>query len=185
MSEDKKSDKETDYFYDMPAVWALDPDAAVPRAVSRPPESFLEWCLSLKHSGQPVILTLHSGHSWTLVLRAVAATWLSAETTTTPARGIVISNRAVASLEGGVDSRPDDHTPLGVSMLDALGHSLRVNPRVEVGTSATQWVGSVAHRGVDFLELHTRPDLSAQRRVVAIPEASIEFVRFLEPGDSF
>ena len=185
MSQNKNHSGEPDFFYDMPAVWALEPQPLDTGAGAFIPSDLLGWFAAVKHTDRPVGVVLRTGETWRLRIRAVATSWISGETHATYPRGMVIAIRAIAALDELPELTQPGPDPVTVSMLEGLAHSLRVNPHVVVASGPQQWVGVVTERGDGVLQLHTRPGLDGITSRVVIPEHAIDYVRFIEPGDSF
>ncbi|AVG24542.1 hypothetical protein C3B54_111607 [Pontimonas salivibrio] len=150
---------------------------------------------------EPVEIELPGRVRWTVAIRAVGAQWLSAETRGTEPRGLVISYRAIVAVTGLSTGNAVRAPVLTVGMFQAVAESIRRNPRVVLGVGGSQFVGVVAHLADDYLELLPRPGLpssgtrsrgpvpgsepSSSPESVVIPLMRVDYLRWLEPGDSF
>ena len=184
MSDHKKAQSQADSFFDIPAVWAVEPPPSSTIGGARP-ETLAQWCAGAKQLGEPVGLELHSGESWSVAIRVAATTWLSGQTTGQNPRGVFVALRALSAAVGPHGREVPSAEPVDVALFEALAHSLRVNSRVVLGMGSRRLMGSVSYRGEDYLALHTAEKLSGHSHLRVVPLGVIDYVSFLEPGDSF
>lgn len=175
----------TDDFYEMAAVWSLEP--AGDRHTGSPVRvgNLVLWLASQRGVADPVVVTGVSGDTWSLHIRAVGHTWISGHTATQPERGLVMSVSAIACVEGGVVNPQGAGRIVSVSLVQALTPSLAANPRVRVCAGAAVVSGRVVSLTADYLELISLATLDGRQRRVFLRVQSIDVVCFLEPGDSF
>ena len=184
MPENKESPTQHDDFFDVPAVWAVEPPPA--RSLDRPaPDTLAQWCAGMKQLREPIGLELYLGESWSMEIRVAASTWLSGQTTGPSSRGVFVALRAVSGLVAPIGTDLPSADPVDIPLFDALAHSLRVNSRVVVSAHSRRIPGSVSQRGEDYLALHTTEKLSGGQQLRVVPLAAIDYISFLEPGDSF
>ena len=184
MEENKFSSNEHDVFFDVPAVWAVEPPPA--RSLdSPPPETLAHWCAGAKQLREPIGLELFSGESWSMEIRVAASSWISGQTTGPSSRGVFVAFRAVSTLRGPIGNDIPSADPVDIPLFDALAHSLRVNSRIVVGSHLRRIAGSVSQRGEDYLAIHTTERLSGDKHLRVVPLVAIDYICFLEPGDSF
>lgn len=198
---DNISSQPENYSYDDPALWSLETTVA-PVTTQGPAASTLAQRFALNRQRHlPVDIELPGGVRWTVRLRAVGAQWLSAETEGHDPRGVVISYRAIVGVRGLSPQGGPDAPVVAVPMFQAVSESIRRNPRVVLGVGNAQFVGVVCHLADDYLEILPRPGLEAfvkasarpgrephsSRSVesIVLPLARVDYLRWLEPGDSF
>jgi hypothetical protein len=195
------SQQPENYSYNDAALWTLDATLP-PMAQDAPRASTLaQRFVANRQRKKPVDIELVGGVRWTVALRAVGTQWLSAETTGSEPRGVVLSYRAIIAVTGLSDVGAPEAAALEVPMFQAVAESIRRNPRVVLWVAGSQFVGVVAHLANDYLELLPRPGLafsgsglarnplgsvaSTEPQSVVIPLTRVDYLRWLEPGDSF
>ena len=184
MPENKDSPTQHDDFFDVPAVWAVEPPPA--RSLDSPaPDTLAQWCAGMKQLREPIGLELHSGENWSIEIRVAASSWISGQTTGPSSRGVFVTFQAVSALMGPIGTDLPSADPVDIPLFDALAHSLRVNSRIVVSAHSRRISGSVSQRGEDYLALHTTEKLSGGQQLRVVPLAAIDYISFLEPGDSF
>lgn len=185
MDTNKNSFDLPDSFYDMASLWQLGPAKEPDPSAQNRPDTLAQWCLAAKASGSDITVEVASGQRFTLVPRAVGMTWLSGETSGVASRGLVVALRAVVSMWVGQPHGSSRQEAVNVGMLDAVAHSIRVNPLVVVGAGRGRWPGRVTAIGQDFVELTSPRQLVGEDLVQIIPASQIDWVLWREPGDSF
>jgi len=198
---DNMSSQPEHYSYNDSALWSLEATLApVPLNTARP-STLAQRFAATRQRGEVVHIEVVGGARWTVRLRAVGTHWLSAETEADEPRGVIISYHAMTVVKGLSAGDAPDAPVVGVSMFQAVAESIRHNPRVALGAGAHQYVGVVTHIAEDYLELLPRPGLGVLHRGSArwgpageggppaeglvIPLAGVDYLSFLEPGDSF
>lgn len=185
MDTNKNSFDLPDSFYDMASLWQLGPAKEPDPSAQNRPDTLAQWCLAAKASGSDITVEVGFGQRFTLVPRAVGMTWLSGETSGVASRGLVVALRAVVSMWAPQSLGVSTHQAVNVRMLDAVAHSIRVNPLVVVGAGRARWPGQVSAIGQDFVELAPPRQLAGGDLVQIIPARHIDWVLWREPGDSF
>lgn len=187
--------------YNDSALWSLEASLAPVPLETAKAATLAQRFAANRQRGEAVDIELAGGVRWTLRLRAVGAQWLSAETEGSEPRGVIISYRAVIAVRGLGPADAPEAPVVGVSMFQAVAHSIRHNPRVALGVTGREFVGVVAHLAEDYLELLPRPGLEmfthktvgrragvkspASTESLCTPLERVDYLRWLEPGDSF
>lgn len=198
---DNISSQPENYSYNDSALWSLEATLAPVSLDTERPSTLAQRFAATRQRGEVVDIEVVGGDRWTVRLRAVGTHWLSAETEADEPRGVIISYHAMIGVTGLRAGDAPDAPVVGVTMFQAVAESIRRNPRVALGAGAHQYVGVVTHVAKDYLELLPRPGLGVFHRGPAsggvaaqgfppaeslvIPLAGVDYLRFLEPGDSF
>ena len=206
VSPDNISSEPEKYSYDDSALWSLDATLAPAQRGTTRPHTLAQRLAAHRVRGESVEIELVGALRWRVSLRAVGTTWCSGETSDADPRGVMVSYRALTAVRGlwspeWVDAPVADARVVGVSMVQAAAQKKKKNPRVALGAGGSQHVGVVEHLGEDYLELVPRRGLGpatgrppgftvsgqgySSPQSLVIPLASVDYLRWLEPGDSF